>query len=116
MAGWFGGCGVMDCTGLENVLVQDVTGNFFGEVATAIANNEDIGYGNGEDSAMRSMCDYVKAWNGFYCLGDRLTVLEWESIGVDAKTINPAPLTVTNDEFTNKVNMWREWEWIGPEP
>jgi hypothetical protein len=38
--GWFGGCGQFDCTGLENVLIQDLTGDFLGVEGTIISNNE----------------------------------------------------------------------------
>lgn len=30
--GWFGGCGSFECTGQINILVEDQTGTFFGEI------------------------------------------------------------------------------------
>lgn len=58
----------MDCTGLENVMVQDITGHFFGTPATAISNNEDVAYGFHEETTeMKDTCKFVPAWNGFLC-------------------------------------------------
>jgi len=65
---------------------------------------------------MRDTCEYMPSWNGFYCIGNDIGVLEWESIGRDAKDLATAPVTIENDYFTNTVNLWREWEWIGSEP
>jgi len=53
--GWFGGCGQFDCTGLENMIIQDLTGDLLGHQGTIISNNELIGYA--ED--MRSECTFV---------------------------------------------------------
>lgn len=45
--GWFGGCGQFDCTGLENMIIQDLTGNLLGYEGTIISNNESIAYSDG---------------------------------------------------------------------
>lgn len=37
--GWFGGCGDFVCTGIENVLIQDLSGSLFGDKTTVISNN-----------------------------------------------------------------------------
>jgi len=65
---------------------------------------------------MRDSCSFIPTWNGFLCDRTDISVLEWESIGADAKEINTAPVSVINDDFENLVNLWREWEWIGSEP
>ncbi len=36
---WFGGCGIITCTGLKNILIHDKDGKFFGTPSQAIANN-----------------------------------------------------------------------------
>jgi hypothetical protein len=41
--GWFGGCGTILCTGMNNYIVQDHTGNFFNFKGTILANNSWIG-------------------------------------------------------------------------
>jgi len=49
--GWFGGCGNLHCTGPENILIHDHTGDFYGSFipeavgkpSAAISNNELIG-------------------------------------------------------------------------
>lgn len=89
-----------------------MTGDFLGVEGTIISNNESVGYGG----ALKDECTYVPDWNAFNCTNTDLAVLEWEAIGPDAKEIQTAPVLVTNDEFENTINLWREWEWIGPEP
>lgn len=41
--GWFGGCGNLLCTGKNNYLIQDWTGDLLGFPGTMIANNSEIG-------------------------------------------------------------------------
>lgn len=42
----------MDCSGLKNMLIQDITGDFLGAPGTIISNNNDVA--DAED--MRSSC------------------------------------------------------------
>lgn len=79
--GWFGGCGQFDCTGQENVIIQDLTGHFIGTASsptpgTIISNNELIGDKLDE-------CSYVPAWNSFSCSTLDLGILQWDAIGED---------------------------------
>ncbi len=37
--GWFGGCGRILCTGKNNYLIHDHTGNLFGSPSILLANN-----------------------------------------------------------------------------
>jgi len=67
-----------------------LTGDFLGIKGSIISNNEDVAYG-GE---LRDSCKFVESWNGFNCTRTDIAVLEWESIGPDAKTIATAPVTV----------------------
>jgi hypothetical protein len=40
---WFGGCGSIFCTGNNNYIIQDHTGNLLGFQGTLLANNSVIG-------------------------------------------------------------------------
>lgn len=40
---WFGGCGRIFCTGKNNYLIQDHTGNLLGSPSILLANNSEIG-------------------------------------------------------------------------
>lgn len=65
--GWFGGCGTktgnnkFDCTGPNNYLVKDFTGDFFGHKGTILANNSVIG-NNIEN------CTFSAKMNSHMCL------------------------------------------------
>lgn len=82
--GWAGGCGNIHCTGPENMLVMDHTGDFFGSViedaqgkpSASISNNESIG-DNLED------CKLVEEWNAYWCKTDKMAVFEFESRASD---------------------------------
>lgn len=75
--GWAGGCGIITCTGLDNILVQDMDGSFFGTPQTAISHNSEVGEG-------LDFCTKVPAWNdGYICDTQSLGVLEFESIAPD---------------------------------
>ena len=41
--GWFGGCGNLLCTGMNNYLIHDWTGDLLGFQGILIANNSEIG-------------------------------------------------------------------------
>lgn len=38
-----GGCGAFNCSGLKNLIIQDMTSSFLGYYGTIISNNESIG-------------------------------------------------------------------------
>ena len=66
----------MLCTGLSNYLIRDATGDLFGFVGTAIANNREIG-DNSDD------CERYPTINGHICRRNDFGVLEYESIAPD---------------------------------
>lgn len=66
--GWFGGCGSIDCTGPNNYIIEDQTGQFLGFLGTLIANNTMVG--NYLDS-----CTYVPLLNGHSCHRTDLAVM-----------------------------------------
>lgn len=109
--GWFGGCGQFDCTGMENMLIQDLTGDLLGHEGSIVSNNELLVEGD-----LRDICKFYSAWNAYDCVTTDFGVLEWDAISSDKQKLSPAPVYITNDKFTNKINMWREWAWQGPEP
>lgn len=41
--GWFGGCGSILCTGKNNYIIMDHTGDFLGQPGFLLANNSEIG-------------------------------------------------------------------------
>lgn len=102
----------MDCTGLENVLIQDLTGDLLGHVGSVISNNEDIA---GSDY-VKKYCSFVKEWNAFKCTTTEFALLEWEGVSVDRAKKVPVPVTISNEHFSHKLNIWREWGWLGSEP
>jgi hypothetical protein len=72
--GWFGGCGaVMNCTGMENILIMDQTGSFLGGKYSAISMNEFIG----DSIQMRDKCTANTFWNGYNCTRDDFAIMEW---------------------------------------
>lgn len=84
LLGWFGGCGVIQCTGLFNIISFDTDGVFFSSVnggaavpSTFISNNIQIG-------PSLPGCSFVSTWNGYRCNYVNLGVLEWEARGSDA--------------------------------
>lgn len=40
--GWFGGCGDFVCTGMENMLLEDLSGHFLGYKGLIASNNQYI--------------------------------------------------------------------------
>lgn len=101
----------MVCTGLENLLIQDTDGKFFGNGSpkTLISMNELVG-------DHLPGCVASVSMNAFMCEGKDLGVLEFEGTGSDRKSMSSAPATLDNGVFVNVVNMWREWTWNGKEP
>lgn len=110
--GWFGGCGDFNCTGLRNVLVQDVDGSFFGSPVSAISMNTHIADAPG----MRNVCLSNPQTNTFRCSAPDFASFEFEGISPDRRKLQSSPVYVDNGVWRNKLNLWREWEWQGPEP
>lgn len=102
----------MDCTGFENVLVQDLTGDLLGAVGSVISNNEDIA----TSDYVTANCDFKSEWNAFHCRNTDFAVLEWAATSADKTKKTPIPVTVENEHFSHNINMWREWGWLGNEP
>lgn len=110
--GWFGGCGDILCTGFNNYLVTDWTGDFLGTPGTVIANNSVIG-------SQEANCVYSTSMNGYNCLNRTdFAALEYQSIAPDYNTriMWPVNLTYAGSNYTTVTNGWREWEWLGKEP
>ncbi|KAL4484526.1 hypothetical protein ABPG74_019703 [Tetrahymena malaccensis] len=109
--GWFGGCGLFLCTGPDNVLNVDFTGSLFNNVpSTGISHNKGITNQN---------CISQPNWNNAYqCTGTNYAQLEWQSESPDHNKRSTAPcqLTSIDGSYTNKINMFREWQWDGNEP
>lgn len=108
--GWFGGCGEFDCTGHHNVLLVDFDGLFLQRKGAAFSNNQWIG------PSLSPTCTVNYYWNGYDCSTTEFGIVEWESVAWDRQRQMAAPVYVTNDVFTNKINAWREWSWQGSEP
>lgn len=108
---WFGGCGKLLCTGMNNYIIQDHDGSFLGFAGTLIANNSVIG--NAEAG-----CVANSVMNGHVCQRNDFAVLEYESIAPDfnARIMWPVTLNYWGGNWTSITNGWREWSWNGPEP
>ncbi|EAR87205.2 IPT/TIG domain protein (macronuclear) [Tetrahymena thermophila SB210] len=110
-AGWFGGCGLFLCTGPDNVLNVDFTGSLFNNIpSSGISHNKGIANKN---------CISQPNWNNAYqCPGTNYAQLEWQSESPDHNKRSTAPcqLTSLDGSYTNKINMFREWQWDGNEP
>ncbi|KAL4484574.1 hypothetical protein ABPG74_019751 [Tetrahymena malaccensis] len=110
-AGWFGGCGLFLCTGPENVLNVDFTGSLFNGIpTTGISHNSGIA---------SKKCTAQPNWNNAYsCPGTDYVQLEWQSEAPDHNLRSTAPcmLTSLDQAYSNKINMFKEWQWDGSEP
>jgi hypothetical protein len=106
---WFGGCGELDCTGPKNFLIYDKDGKFFGKPSQAIPHNELVG-------ANVPKCVFNQHWNGYECDTTDFAIVEFESTAPDFQKIVAWPVFLNNGLYTNEINAWREWSWIGPEP
>jgi hypothetical protein len=102
--GWDGGCGNFFCTGKNNYLIHDYTGDFLGAVGTLIANNSVIGDNTND-------CEAISAINGHRCNRTDIGVLEYESIAPDFNTriMWPVYLSYDGGEYKTKTNAWKEW-------
>ena len=102
--GWFGGCGKILCTGMANYLIRDCTGDMFGFVGTAIANNREIGDNSDH-------CTFYSMMNGHICERNDFGVLEYESIAPDFNTriMWPVYLKYHGGRWNTSTNGWMEW-------
>jgi len=109
--GWFGGCGDILCTGMNNYLIHDHSGTFLPQKGVLLANNSWIGNNT-------SSCTYYPTLNGHYCVDEDFGVLEYESIAPDFNTriMWPVYLKFDGGNWTSETNGWREWQWNGGEP
>ncbi|CAK63336.1 unnamed protein product (macronuclear) [Paramecium tetraurelia] len=107
--GWFGGCGSFECTGQKNVLVEDQTGHFFGQIGQAITNNTYFG-------PNVTHCIRKNTWNGYWCPDRKITVLSFMSVAADYNKRLYSPIKLTDGLFFNEINSFFEWNWDGPEP
>ena len=105
------GCGNFACTGLNNYIIQDHSGQFLGFNGTILANNSWIGEGE-------ASCVASPLMNGYVCNSTDFGVLEYESVAKDYNTriVWPIQLSYQNGNWTSKTNGWKEWEWNGTEP
>ncbi|KAM3144741.1 hypothetical protein pb186bvf_003050 [Paramecium bursaria] len=109
LLGWFGGCGSFVCTGQINFMVEDQDGQFFGQIGSAIGNNTYFG-------PNVTYCSRVEPWNGYFCLGNRNSILNFLSTAPDADSRLYSPIKLTDGLFFNEINSFKEWDWNGPEP
>jgi hypothetical protein len=58
--GWSGGCGSLLCTGRNNYVIHDHTGDLLPNIGLLIANNSNI-------SDNTANCTYYPTMNGHYC-------------------------------------------------
>lgn len=108
--GWFGGCGDILCTGFNNYLIQDHTGDFLGYQGSIIGNNSVFSEGEG--------CTYSSAMNSHTCQRSDFAALEYQNVAADFQTriMWPVYLKYDGASYTTETNGWREWEWLGNEP
>ena len=109
--GWSGGCGDFLCTGKNNYMIHDWTGDLLGFHGVIIANNSEIG--DNEEG-----CVFNEAINGHICERSDFGVLEYESIAPDKNLRMVWPVYLSYDEglWRTKTNAYIEWEWEGNEP
>ncbi len=77
--GWFGGCGDILCTGMNNYFIQDHSGTMLPQKGILLANNSWIG-----DNT--PSCTRIPSINGHYCTDEDFGVLEYESVAPDFDT------------------------------
>lgn len=102
--GWFGGCGKIYCTGKNNYLIHDWTGDLLGNPGIVIANNSEIGDNSAD-------CVFNEFINGHICNRQDFHVLEYESIAPDFNTriMWPVYLSYEGGAWNTSTNGWREW-------
>lgn len=102
----------MDCTGPNNYIIHDHSGNFTnGERSQILSNNSVIGDGE-------SSCEWVPEMNGHWCHTEELATLEYESVAADfnKRMVHPVVLKYDNSNWASETNAWKEWAWDGAEP
>lgn len=99
---WFGGCGNMTCTGKNNYLIHDHTGDLLSKPGILLANNSWIG--DNTDG-----CIYKPLLNGHYCDREDFGVLEYESIAPDFNTriMWPVSLNYEGGKWTTLTNGYK---------
>ncbi|KAM3142669.1 hypothetical protein pb186bvf_005328 [Paramecium bursaria] len=109
LLGWLGGCGSFQCTGQINILIEDQDGSFFGQIGQAIGNNFYF-------APNVTYCTRVDSWVGFYCQGNQITVLNFMNTASDYNTRLYSPIQLTDGQFFNQINSFKEWSWLGDQP
>ncbi|KAM3136087.1 hypothetical protein pb186bvf_011892 [Paramecium bursaria] len=109
LLGWLGGCGSFQCTGQINILIEDQDGSFFGQIGQAIGNNFYF-------APNVTYCKRVDSWIGYFCQGSQITVLNFMNTASDYNTRLYSPVQLTDGQFFNQVNSFKEWSWIGDQP
>ena len=61
-------------------------------------------------------CSRVEPWNGYFCQGNRNSILNFLSTAPDANSRLYSPVKLTDGLFFNEINSFKEWDWNGPEP
>ena len=123
--GWFGGCGEMNCTGPDNILIHDTDGKFVEDAIGAAIPSQIYGQGvyqkgNSESSydEAGTQCQYKEGIKGYICKHEKLVLLQYESIAPDSQRRIIWPIKMYDDElFDGKTagtnysltNGWKEW-------
>ena len=104
---WIGldDCGGWYCTGPKNIIVQDLDGSLFGQIASIIPLNKGV---------YNSRCSVSLAENAYICAEVGWGVLTFESLDADALTRILSPINVTNaDGYRNDINNYMDHLWDG---
>lgn len=81
----------MDCTGPNNYIIHDHSGDFTnGERSQIMSNNTDIG--DNEES-----CEWVEEINGHWCHSEEFAILEYESQADDFNKRMVHPISIEYD-------------------
>ncbi|CAK89031.1 unnamed protein product (macronuclear) [Paramecium tetraurelia] len=107
--GFLGGCGSMECTGQKNILIEDLTGDFFGEIGQGISNNTEFGQ-------HAKYCKRIEQWNGYWCPGRNIQVLYFMSTAPDENTRLFSPVVLSDGKNKNILNSCYEWNWLQSKP
>ncbi|CAD8162684.1 unnamed protein product [Paramecium octaurelia] len=107
--GLYGGCGSMECTGQKNILIEDLTGDFFGEIGQGISNNTEFGQ-------YAKYCKRIEQWNGYWCPGRNIQVLYFMSTAPEQNTRLYSPVILSDGTNKNILNSCYEWNWIESRP
>lgn len=106
LASWQRGCGKIACTGKNNILLTDETGDMLGQPGQLLPPN------NG-NIINPTICEENSSWNGFECSGASYGVLRFKSTAWDARAKMNLPVGIQGEtEFLNEINMMWEWGWL----